>query len=60
MESDDDYGLYEATDSGNVSPEEDDSDEMVSSFLNARIISIVTYLHKYYIKNFSLCMLSFI
>ena len=32
MESDDDYGLYEATDSGNVSPEEDDSDEMVSFF----------------------------
>lgn len=30
MESDDDYdGLYEATDSGNVSPEEEDSDEMV-------------------------------
>ncbi len=29
MESDDDYGLYEATDSGNVSSEEDDSDEMV-------------------------------
>jgi ariadne-1 len=29
MESDDDYdGLYEATDSGNVSPEEEDSDEM--------------------------------
>eukprot|EP00088_Acartia_fossae_P006986 TRINITY_DN13237_c0_g1_i2.p1 TRINITY_DN13237_c0_g1~~TRINITY_DN13237_c0_g1_i2.p1 ORF type:complete len:511 (+),score=134.69 TRINITY_DN13237_c0_g1_i2:117-1649(+) len=27
MESDDDY-LYEATDSGNVSPEEDDSDDM--------------------------------
>ena len=31
MESDDDY-LYEATDSGNVSPEEDDSDDMVSIF----------------------------
>ena len=28
MDSDEDY-LYEATDSGNVSPEEDDSDDMV-------------------------------
>ena len=43
MESDDDYGLYEATDSGNVSPEEDDSDEMVSFFLNLRIFCNLSY-----------------